>query len=103
MSVASSKKVTLSSHEAAMLNRITLARPLQESKVDATVCLNEATLAQICMGKLTPQTAFMKGKMKVKGERLEVAALCSSLQWSCFALSAIQEQFMIAIIHSVQL
>eukprot|EP00611_Tribonema_gayanum_P004900 TRINITY_DN1412_c0_g1_i1.p2 TRINITY_DN1412_c0_g1~~TRINITY_DN1412_c0_g1_i1.p2 ORF type:complete len:125 (-),score=37.02 TRINITY_DN1412_c0_g1_i1:72-446(-) len=38
-----------------------------ESPAEATIELDEANLLLICSGKLTPQAAFMKGKMKVKG------------------------------------
>jgi putative sterol carrier protein len=39
----------------------------QDTPVDATLELDEATLTKLCTGKLLPQAAFMKGKMKVKG------------------------------------
>ena len=35
--------------------------------VDATLSLDEAALVSICTGKMTPQVAFMKGKMHVAG------------------------------------
>jgi SCP-2 sterol transfer family len=41
----------------------------QDTPVDATLELDEATLIKLCTGKLLPQAAFMKGKMKVKGTK----------------------------------
>ena len=37
------------------------------SKVDATFTMTDDDFVGICTGKLNPQTAFMTGKMKIKG------------------------------------
>jgi 3-hydroxyacyl-CoA dehydrogenase/3a,7a,12a-trihydroxy-5b-cholest-24-enoyl-CoA hydratase len=36
-------------------------------KPDATFTMTESDFAQVCLGKLNPQMAFMQGKMKIKG------------------------------------
>ena len=36
-------------------------------KADATFVMLDDDFVQLAMGKLNPQTAFMKGKMKIKG------------------------------------
>lgn len=35
--------------------------------VDATFLMTDDDFEQVCLGKLQPQTAFMKGQMKIKG------------------------------------
>ncbi|XP_024936229.1 peroxisomal multifunctional enzyme type 2 isoform X2 [Cephus cinctus] len=40
---------------------------LKSGKADTTLTVEDADMVQIALGKLNPQVAFMKGKLKIKG------------------------------------
>jgi (3R)-3-hydroxyacyl-CoA dehydrogenase / 3a,7a,12a-trihydroxy-5b-cholest-24-enoyl-CoA hydratase / enoyl-CoA hydratase 2 len=41
--------------------------PVKEGKADTTLTVADDDMVDIALGKLNPQTAFMKGKLKVTG------------------------------------
>lgn len=41
--------------------------PKDGAKPDTTLCINDNDLLDITLGKLNPQIAFMKGKLKITG------------------------------------
>ena len=50
------------------------------AKGDVTIVLKEKDLVQIVQGKLTSQNAFMKGKLKVKGNMMTALKLDTALK-----------------------
>ncbi|XP_052868285.1 peroxisomal multifunctional enzyme type 2-like isoform X2 [Anopheles bellator] len=41
--------------------------PVQGGKADTTMTVADADMVELALGKLQPQTAFMKGKLKITG------------------------------------
>lgn len=49
-------------------------------KVDATLTVSDEDFVDIALGKLNPQTAFMKGKLKIQGNIMLVQKLAPLLK-----------------------
>jgi len=58
----------------------TLAEGDKTSKADVTLTVGDEDFAQIVSGKLNPQQAFMKGKLKIKGNMALAMKLDSVLK-----------------------